>query len=1442
MRQKKISRRFCKKICAYSLVLAITGSMVPIYPVMAEEEQKISGIEQNETEQETEIIEIASVEDLEWLAVNCHISEWSENKVISMTADIDLSDSEFLNIPVFCGVFKGNGHTISNYQYCGDGYVAGLFRYIEEGGRVENLYVTGTVVSTDEKQCIGAFCGMNKGTIRNCVFQGVVEGKNETGGIVGINEESGTLQNCTVKGTVTGYYDTGGIAGKNFGTIDNCSNYANVNHDSEWVAEDDEISLDIFQNIMENETDVKFASGVDTGGIAGFSRGIIMRSTNAGEIGYEHIGYNIGGIAGRQSGVIASCTNYGTVSGRKDIGGIVGQMEPYLELDKAESVREAINTLHNLIQRTLDDMQEGTDVLQSDVDSLKNYSDAVIDKGNELSERLSDFADSNVDQVNSLTDRMEYVLELLPDIMDDADAAGDSLDDLNDVIRKLNEDLNVSDKMDSSKYKETDYRRLSIVTGVGGKVSANSLNPGKGSEVTLKIEHDQGYELSTLRVTDANGREIRTVQKDQKTYTFTMPEENVLVSAVYRYTGAFLAQSNEGGIITITENEEGDVLIEAEPYEGYELREETITIDGQAVLLTDKKVSISRSAYASGGNPVLVKGQFEKKDSEYEITKKITCTSGTGGVVTVSTPNAEAGDEVYLVSVPKNGYRLKTLTVCTKSGIVVPYQTEAKRYRFVMPDEKVSVTAVYEPIQLVVTSNAGGDVVYTGGNDTKITLKITPDSGYTLNVPTVKKQNGETIPISKAEAGTWTYECYLDQVSEPARAEITFIRQSQSDTVEEALDRMNANTEILNNKSNEIAETVDKMRELITGADGDVKEWKDLSEEEKTELLNLVSDLTDDLSESGTAAAEILSDTALLAGVEVPYIKDAASAAHKDLESAADEVQNILDSLQNASSGLRVIVDYLNRQPELTFSKLGQEFDDNVDELCTQLRGITDSMKELGDHTADYSDKINDDLEAVNDQLNVVFNLLIDKVENLDQADENNFYSDVSEEEIETATTGRVDDSVNKGIVQGDINVGGIAGAMAIDKEDPEDNAAGSVEFSLGDSYTAKCIISGSSNEGYVTAKKDGAGGIAGYMRYGVITECKTSGSVESTEGDYIGGICGQSLALIKNSYALCALSGNCNVGGIAGFGTNIRDCCSMVTISEAQGRYGAIAGQIAQEEEKQMGASLAVSNNYYVGSDIYGIDNISYAGVAEPLTYQELLTREGLPNDFWHLRVTYKMGDRYLGTQELAYGESLEKLTFPVAPEVDGCYGVWPDVSWQTMTGNLLIQGEYKEHVTVVKSDGGNHGLTSKEEEQGKSLVLIEGVFTENAVLHTSVSEEVPPQEIIGKHDYVVYQVSLEQTDVKEDDVLQVRLLNPYEDAAVWICQDGTWQKADSKEKGQYLQTTMSGTTASFCIAEESQDVGILLIAAAGAAGMVAVILLIRHGIRKKKKLKPAS
>ena len=162
--------------------------------------------------------------------------------------------------------------------------------------------------------------------------------------------------------------------------------------------------------------------------------------------------------------------------------------------------------------------------------------------------------------------------------------------------------------------------------------------------------------------------------------------------------------------------------------------------------------------------------------------------------------------------------------------------------------------------------------------------------------------------------------------------------------------------------------------------------------------------------------------------------------------------------------------------------------------------------------------------------------------------------------------------------------------------------------------------MTGSVNDGYVTAKKNGAGGICGYMNHGIIVDSESYGSVESTEGDYVGGICGESLTIIKRCYALCSVTGNKNVGGIAGFADTLKNCYSMAEIQAENGRAGAIAGQVSGYDIADAGAedgsgenAAKVVGNYYVGENVHGINNISYVGVAEPIAYEELLAVEQL-------------------------------------------------------------------------------------------------------------------------------------------------------------------------------------------------------------------------------------
>ena len=373
--------RMYKKILGWMLTVSMIFSVLPALAVYAEEgtavqeaisdeEEAQEGEEGSEEEAaEEQLIQIHTAQELQELAQNCKVDAWSANVRVELCGDISLEGIEFEPIQIFSGTFDGKGYTISGFSLTGEGYADGFFRHVEETAVIQNLTISGVIESENEQECVGGICGINRGVLMNCEFIGVVKGQNSVGGIAGENESTGVISNCHSYGSINGSDGVGGIAGKNHGSIMTCDNQAGINNDSAGVEERDSEGLEWILDAAQTD-DARLRSNIDVGGIAGYSDGIITYCRNTGVVGYEHVGYNIGGIAGRQSGLLTYCTNTGEVYGRKDVGGIVGQMEPFISVDEAESISVAVQTLHDQINKLLDDLDRTQSVMNSDFDGV----------------------------------------------------------------------------------------------------------------------------------------------------------------------------------------------------------------------------------------------------------------------------------------------------------------------------------------------------------------------------------------------------------------------------------------------------------------------------------------------------------------------------------------------------------------------------------------------------------------------------------------------------------------------------------------------------------------------------------------------------------------------------------------------------------------------------------------------------------------------------------------------------------------------------------------------------------------------------------------------------------------------------------------------------------------------------------------------------------------
>ena len=385
-------------------------------------------------------ITIKTAEDLVELSRNCTLDTWSQGKTVILENDVDLRGVDFTPIPIFSGTFQGSGHTISGLTLTGGGNVRGLFRYIQSGATVQNLTVTGTIHPSGRQDSLGLLAGSNAGRLLNCAASGTVMGDNRVGGLLGVNEAGGELVGCSFSGSVTGKHFAGGVVGENYGTLTRCSNSGSINtKDLEDDPKTDYTNLAQI-NSMEN-----VSAYTDIGGVAGYSKGTVQSCENSGAVGYDQIGYNIGGIAGRSAGWLDGCVNTGSVSGRKDVGGIVGQLEPEVlqtfSEDFLDKLLAQLDTLQNLMDRTANHADSISDSVHAQMDDLSNKVRDTKDIAKELTDAMTDWANGGIDQINELSARISWTLDRLDEIMDDAVDLTDELDRLIDKLDKVWEEL-----------------------------------------------------------------------------------------------------------------------------------------------------------------------------------------------------------------------------------------------------------------------------------------------------------------------------------------------------------------------------------------------------------------------------------------------------------------------------------------------------------------------------------------------------------------------------------------------------------------------------------------------------------------------------------------------------------------------------------------------------------------------------------------------------------------------------------------------------------------------------------------------------------------------------------------------------------------------------------------------------------------------------------------
>lgn len=599
-------------------------------------------------------------------------------------------------------------------------------------------------------------------------------------------------------------------------------------------------------------------------------------------------------------------------------------------------------------------------------------------------------------------------------------------------------------------------------------------------------------------------------------------------------------------------------------------------------------------------------------------------------------------------------------------------------------------------------------------------------------------------------------------------------------------------------------------------ADG---EGREKAEEKAKEGTAALKKGMDELSAAGKcirSGMEDISDALSAVHSAIPYFQDTANPigrALRDTDESLSEVYRMSSFMREAIAGIERALEDLAEKEGLSFARL-EDFDRSRESLSDSVAEIADILNFINTTAADKNGRIGNDIQAVSDQLFAIIDTIKEAFEG--NGGDKDYIEDISFEDTGEQTEGKTAACVNYGAVEGDVNVGGITGSMAIEYDfDPEDDIKTEGESSRNFIYQTRAVIRSCRNNGEITAKKNGAGGIVGSMDLGSVISCYSYGSVASTGGRYTGGIAGYSGADIRRSYAKCTLSGNDYVGGIAGLGQNIRQCFSLVLIKEGDEYIGAIAGNVDGELE----------GNYFVNEALAGMDGVSYAAKAEPMAYQDFIALEGIPEEFLSFRLTFLAKDEVIYETAFSYGADLSGIELPAIPKQEGSYAVWEDTEYSRMVFDTTVHAVYKDNITA---------LESAQKRKELPVLLVEGSFGGKDRLSLCTAE-ADSADLQGSRLLESWKLEIPQ-DGNATHRIQYLIPDKASGAEIEYRTADGWRKADADTDGKYLVWEAEGQELVFRSIDR-QSGTTFLHAAAGAAVIAAGIVIIYVVIQKTRK-----
>ena len=494
--------------------------------------------------------------------------------------------------------------------------------------------------------------------------------------------------------------------------------------------------------------------------------------------------------------------------------------------------------------------------------------------------------------------------------------------------------------------------------------------------------------------------------------------------------------------------------------------------------------------------------------------------------------------------------------------------------------------------------------------------------------------------------------------------------------------------------------------------------------------------------------------------------------------------------------------------------------------LHQSIQSMRNAMGDIGNAAGSAAGQLGQDLRAVSSQMSAMSKTIRDASEHLGVR-----LQDISDLDTEELFSGKVSLSTNFGAVSGDLNAGGIVGSIALENDlDPEDDLEFLGKQSANMEGSLRAVVRDSENRGTITAKKIHAGGIVGRMTLGLVKNCVNTGTVDAEKAQFVGGIAGYSRGYLRNCHVKCALLGNRCIGGIAGSGTVVSDCLSMVSIQKGSEQMGAILGIAEKPQEEEMEAPI--KNNLYMNldKDPGAIDGVSYRGLAEPLPPHQFQQLENLPETFRNTTLIFQPENAPQTKLVIPMGSILKEENIPQVPEKEGYTAQWKDLN-RFRSSRIYFDHVFEPQYTPFR-------LTLKSvqtRENGRPVMLAEGQFQD---MESIALKELSMESVDGKPTLEAWEIPVFSTE--KDTVLHLNLPENADSQHLKVLirrKDGSWEETTHQLNARYLVFSVSPGDSAVCVQQLPDYRNILLLSLGGAACAAAIAVFFIWKSRKKKQ-----